>query len=690
LDEFLKRLKERKLVQWTLAYVAAAFALIQVLDVIGHQFGWPDAVGRAFTVAAAGGFFIALVLAWYHGERGAQRVSGPELLMMALLLAIAGGLLWRLAPPAPAAATGGPASPSGVPEVAPKTLTITRPARDTAQAERGSIAVLPFANLSADKETGYFVEGIRDMILTRLATIGDLKVISRTSTDQYGSQPADLKTIALQLGVASVLEGSAQKAGNQVLINVQLIDANSDGHLWAEAYKRTMDDIFGVEGEVAQTVAEALHARLSTAEQREIRDKPTTDAQALDLFLRAEHVFNEAGTVLAKIPEAIVLYEQAVARDPQFALAWARLANARAYQYFHPQGDWAPTQRAADLALLSAERALALKPQLPEANLAMGYCQYWVRFDLKRALASFEAVLRSRPNDANALVAMGLITRRLGRINEAVKYFESANMIDPRNESVLGDLTITEVFAGRYSVAATLNERMLSLDPGNVDATTSIAWQRIFLHDDVAGAVALLVGSSPRIVLQRAEFLEWQKHYHEAIALVESVPDTPENFVGVPKAGRLGMLYLEAGQEAAAHPLLLEARRIIRSRSEQVPDDHPQAAALRLYTACFDAALGDHEAALEATRRALALPVAQAQNNYLGWIGANEMAMHVYALAHRADLVLQLIEQHFQQSSGYVVSRAWLRLGPELEPIRSDPGFQALLKAHPGSGDVSD
>jgi len=292
--ELFQRLRERKLVQWALAYGAAAFALIQVLDVIGHQFGWPDAVGRAFTVAAAGGFFIALVLAWYHGERGAQRVSGTELLIVSVLLAIGGGLLWRLAPRSSDASRG-----------EPRYVAAT-------VADRKSIAVLPFVNLSSDKDSAYFADGIRDMILTKLAVIGDLKVISRTSTDKYGNRPDDLKTVALQLGVASVLEGSVQKSGNQVLINLQLISASNDQHLWAEAYKRTLDDIFGVEGEVAQTVAEALHAKLNDAEQKAVAAKPTTNREALDLFLRAEQLRNEGEEkeAPAQLNEAVALYER--------------------------------------------------------------------------------------------------------------------------------------------------------------------------------------------------------------------------------------------------------------------------------------------------------------------------------------------------------------------------------------------
>src|SRR5690348_5156755 len=260
--EFLVRLKQRKLVQWALAYVAFAFAVIQVVDVIAQRFAWPGQIEKLLILALAVGFLVALVLAWYHGERGAQKVSGTEIVILALLLAIGGGLLWRFERNAP---SSGPAVAQRNP-----ITTVTSASAQTAPIPAKSIAVLPFENLSGDKDNAYFADGIQDLILTKLADIGDLKVISRTSTAKYQSHPDNLKIIAQQLGVAAILEGSVQKAGDQVLINVQLIDARSDNHLWAESYTRTLDNIFGVEGEVAQKVADALQAKLTSTEQQNV------------------------------------------------------------------------------------------------------------------------------------------------------------------------------------------------------------------------------------------------------------------------------------------------------------------------------------------------------------------------------------------------------------------------------------
>ena len=215
MSDVLQRLRERKLVQWALAYIAAAFALIQVLDIVGQRFAWPEPVMRFAIVALGVGFFLMLVLAWYHGERGRQRVNGTELLILALLLGIGGLAIFKLAP-----------QPAGKPQASDKTAS-------SSAIPRKSIAVLPFDSLSEDKDNAYFASGMQDMILTKLAGIGDLKVISRTSTEKYKSHPDNLKDIGRELGVATLLEGSVQKSGKDVLINVQLIDAATDNHLWA-------------------------------------------------------------------------------------------------------------------------------------------------------------------------------------------------------------------------------------------------------------------------------------------------------------------------------------------------------------------------------------------------------------------------------------------------------------------------
>src|SRR5574337_1133530 len=312
MTDFLTRLKQRKLVQWALAYVAFAFALLQGIDIVAQRFGWPESAERILILALCIGFFVALVLAWYHGERGAQRVSSTELVILALLLAIGGGLLWRFA---------------------------------------------------------------------------------RAPTETSASRPENLKQVATDLGAAHILEGSVQRSGDKALINLQLIDARSDTHLWAESYERQVADVFSVEREVAGVVATALRAKLLPAERASIGQAPSANPQAMDLFLRGEfetRVFI-ASTADVDVRAAISHYEQAVAADPQFALAWARLADTRLLLYW--SGNAAvPDQALAVSARSAANRAVQLAPDLPEAGLAMAQIKYRLDLDYAGALVAFNAV----------------------------------------------------------------------------------------------------------------------------------------------------------------------------------------------------------------------------------------------------------------------------------------------------------
>src|SRR5690348_15754173 len=412
MSEFLIRLKQRKLVQWALAYVAAAWAVLQALGLAVDSYDWPHGVMRVAFAVIALGFVVALVLAWYHGERGAQRVSGAELLLIALVLAIGGGLLWRF-------------------ERAPNALAVAARTRSPDAAQLStlpivaipakSIAVLPFENLSEDKGNAYFADGMQDLILTKLADIGDLKVISRTSTAKYESHPDNLKVIAQQLGVASILEGSVQKAGNQVLINVQLINASSDSHIWAESYMRTLDNIFGVEGEVAQKVADALQAKLTPKETAQLATAMSSDAAANDLFLRAEYFANQGNTDYdpTSFRRAIPIYRQALAKDSGFALARARLSFAESGAVWFGSGEGDIRRLIAD-AQAQAEQALAQQPRLVAAQVAIGYSAYWGRGDFVKALQAFDAALALRPNDADALSGKSFVLRRQGDFAAAI------------------------------------------------------------------------------------------------------------------------------------------------------------------------------------------------------------------------------------------------------------------------------
>ncbi|HVF34712.1 MAG TPA: hypothetical protein VND91_05255, partial [Candidatus Saccharimonadia bacterium] len=378
--DLLQRLRQRKLGQWALAYAAAAWLLLQVLGLAADSYEWPRTVMRlAFGVVVVG-FAAALVLAWYHGERGEQKVGGTELLIIALLLAVGGGVLWRIerTVPVDAPAVDSPAGPAGA------------PARPTAIPAK-SIAVLPFANLSSDKDNAYFADGIQSEILTRLSKIGALKVISQTSTARYASSPENLPEIGRQLGVAHIVEGSVQKIGDSVRINVQLIEASTDAHVWAEIYDRKLVDVFGIQSEVAAAIANALQATLTPAEQEAVATTPTTNAAAYDAYLRG---LNFTLRPIESLVRARDRFAEAVRLDPGFAEAWTRLAETQSLLYFN-----FVERTPAALALMqqSAETVARLRPDSGEAWLALGYYRYRGLRDYPGGKAAFEQALARRP-----------------------------------------------------------------------------------------------------------------------------------------------------------------------------------------------------------------------------------------------------------------------------------------------------
>jgi len=302
-DAFLQRLRERKLVQWALAYVAAAFALLQAFDIVGQQFGWPESVRRGITIALAIGFFITIVLAWYHGERGAQRMSGTELLLVALLLAIGGTLLWRFAPVAPGSETRVAAASLG----------------------ENSTAVLPFVNMSGDKGNEYFSDGMTETLLDRLAQVPQLKVAARTSSFSFKGKAEDVRQIGLALGVATVVEGSVQQAGDTLRITAQLVRAVDGSHLWSKHFDRKAADLFAIQDEIAGAVTEALVGELLPNTRAILAKGGTKDLAAYDAYTRGLHQIDLNS--FDSVQQAQILLQQALARDPDYVDAMLALVN---------------------------------------------------------------------------------------------------------------------------------------------------------------------------------------------------------------------------------------------------------------------------------------------------------------------------------------------------------------------------
>ena len=670
---FLARLKQRKLVQWALAYIAFAFALLQGVDIVAQRFAWPDQLERILILALAVGFFVALVLAWYHGERGAQKVSSTEIVILALLLAIGGGLLWRFERATPATS---PETAQRNPGTSAVTQAVPIPAK--------SIAVLPFENLSQDKDNAYFADGMQDLILTKLADIGDLKVISRTSTAKYESHPDNLKVIAQQLGVAAILEGSVQKAGNQVLINVQLINASSDSHIWAESYTRTLDNIFGVEGEVAQKVADALQAKLTSKETAQLATAMSSDAAANDLFLRAEYFANQGNTTYdpTSFRRAIPIYQQALAKDSGFALARARLSFAESGAVWFGSGEGDIRRLIAD-AQAQAEQALAQQPRLVAAQVAIGYSAYWGRGDFVKALQAFDAALALRPNDADALSGKGFVLRRQGDFAAAIAALTRALELDPRNIHLLNSLGETFSAVSRYAQAAPLFQRALDLDPENAQTKLDDSVNILASDGDAARALAAAQGDDPQLRWWRAKLLTFQRKYREALALMADTPETPSAFnyqVG-PKALLEANLHQLAGDAAQARTLFAQALAQSRARLSALAGAPIKQAFVWNHIAEAELGLGQTRAAFAAI--ATSQSVASRSGDRFFTPGIIVSNAQLYAKAGRADLAVPLLVQTFATNFSWIYSSpALLWLDPSWDPIRHDPRFEALQKQY--------
>ena len=443
MNEFLQRLKQGKLVQWALAYVAAAFALLQGIDIVAQRFGWPEQTMRFVIIGLSIGLFVTLVLAWYHGERGAQRVTGTELVILALLLALGGGFLWHFAGRSPKT----PAS--GAP-----------PAVDTAPISEKSIAVLPFDNLSRDPDNAYFAEGVQDEILTRLAKVADLKVISRTSTQKYKSAPDNLRAIAQQLGVANILEGSVQKANDQVRVNVQLINATNDAHLWADIYDRKVTDIFAAESEIAKAIADTLQAKLTGSERTAMAKVPTENDEAYELYLKGNYFWNKRTG--ADLRKAIDYFNQAIAKDPGYALAYVGLADS--YLLLSNYGAAAPRDSLPQ-AKAAVKKALELDNNLTEAHACLGLLSA-DDFDFQRAISEFERAIELSPNYAMAhhwfgdgpLMALARTDRSIAEGKRAVE-------LDPLSLINNADFGWDYFNARRYDEAIAQLRKTLEIDP---------------------------------------------------------------------------------------------------------------------------------------------------------------------------------------------------------------------------------
>jgi TolB-like protein/Flp pilus assembly protein TadD len=656
MNDFFRHLKERKLVQWAVAYVAAAFALLQGIDIVAQRFGWPDAIERSLIIAACIGFFVMLVLAWYHGERGAQKVSGTELLILALVVSLGGFFLWRFA-----AASRLPPNESSSPILAK------------------SIAVLPFENLSSDKDNAYFAAGIQDEILTRLSKIAALKVISRTSTERYKSAPESLHDIGKQLGAANVLEGSVQKIANAVHVNVQLIRAATDEHIWAESYNRKLDDVFAVEGEVASTIAEQLNARLTGAEQKAIANKPTQNVEAYNAYLRGLSIEHNEYDYEA-YQRAAEAYAQAVQLDPKFALAWARLAVIRSFLYFNfverPANSPAAVQEA-------AERAMTLAPEAGESWIARGAYLYRISRDFAGAVRAYQEAQKRLPNNAFVLQNLAFVQRRVGNWKEAEAEFHKALELDPRDVPLLCSIGGEFYnYLRRFDAAEAILNRALEIAPDSEEAHAYKAglFQSEGRLAEAARELARVSEDSTDdyIVGNRITQAMYERHFDRAISVIEkkisSIPpgQALDSYTELALV-QLGFCQEWTGRHGEAEQSFARAIQGIKPTPDTIVA--PEANGLPSTLALAYAGLGQKEKALEQAQQAVSDYATDAVQKPT----AVATLAQIQALFGDRDEAIAALPQLLQAPGGLTVAN--LKFDPMWDPLRKDPRFATLIAA---------
>jgi TolB-like protein len=552
----------------------------------------------------------------------------------------------------------------------------------TIPAPEKSIAVLPFENLSRDPDNSYFADGIQDEILTRLAKIADLKVISRTSTQRYQSKPANLSEIARQLGVTNILEGSVQKVADQVRVNVQLINAQTDSHLWAETYDQKLSDIFAVESEIAKGIAESLQAKLTGHEQQALAAKPTNNPEAYDAYLHGLALQARLGQSIHLALKTIAYFERAVQLDPNFSIAWAHLSRARAYLYFQRVDTARPA-----LAKDALEHAQRLQPNSPETLLALGYYQYWALRDYGLAKATFGTVSKLLPGNSDVAWALSAVNRRLGQWNESLAAVEAGLALDPRNGELLTTSAWTYALLRQFPMALKRYDQatdIIANDPDLISLKGGIYLAQANLEQ----AANLLSDISVETPFENAFFvkvteLRLERNYAEAIRLLQTrlaqFKFTSEIYKGTTQV-YLAIAQRLAGNAADAKFVAEQARYTLEPLCKDQPDNSNFAEWLGLAYAL----LGEKELAVNEANRAIML-LSSAKDAVDG-PGTEENLVLVQTIFGENSSAIATLRRLLQtpfQSQLYgpmPLTSAFLKLDPLWDSLRADPGFRQLYE----------
>jgi len=678
-------LKRRNVYKVAAAYAVVTWLVIQAASILLPTFEAPSWVMKVAVMAVVLGFPIAVILAWAFeltpegikrtedADASAQRAPRKHgwIYIVAIGAALSVGLFLL----------GRYTASHGISNEVGHSGAASLPQK--------SIAVLPFENLSDDKSAAYFADGIQDEILTKLASIADLKVISRTSTARYKSKPEDLTTVSHQLGVANVLEGTVQKAGNKVRINVQLIDARADSHLWAKTYDRDMEDIFAVESEVAQEIADSLQAKLSPAEAKTVTRAPTKDTQAYDLFLKGEFESRVANSNFRpeSFDQAAVWYREAIAHDPNFALAIAQLAICRLRRHWLTD----PLREAEVMEAGSlAKQALALAPDLAEAHAALGLFHYYGFREYEAALSEFQRAIELQPNNSLGLQFVAAVHRRQGKWDRALEELKRSTDLDPRNPNVVGTLAETYLVMRQWGEAEETARHALTIDPHEAlsmrvlllgclnrtgNAQEPLRLLANFPPDDLllpnTGTYEMVIGT-------RGETCVMGRDFQAALKAWESGASSTAN--ERQRLAAKATIHVLAGELSGAQPDADKVRELLEARLHEQPND---IRALRALSWVY----------LALNRRADAINVAQKTFDLLppekdAFLGCGNLASltEIQTQTGAAAEAVQNLKKLLSIPAGETISIARLKVDPVWDPIRNDPGFQQLLttKEHVG------
>jgi serine/threonine protein kinase/tetratricopeptide (TPR) repeat protein len=552
-----------------------------------------------------------------------------------------------------------------------------------------SVAVLPFQNLSSDPENVYFADGIQEEVLTRLAKIGDLRVISRTSTQGYQSQPGNLGEVAKQLGVANILEGSVQKAGNQVRVNVHLVNVQTGSQLWAETYDRKLSDIFTVETEIAKGIAESLQAKLTGREEQALAAKPTNNPQAYDAYLRGmafEARSNYSNDALFK---AIDFYNLAVRLDPNFALAWARLSGAHALLYSNRRDTTAARRDAAKKAL---EHAQKLQPNTPETLLFTGYYQYWALRDYGLAKATFGRVSKMLPGNSEILYALGAIARSEGHWNESISYWERGLALNPRNTALLTEVAFTYAALRQFPKAEKLYDRSLEILPNELSlmALKASIYQAEGNLQEAAKLLAQVNAQTNSDVAVRIKMTQSRLEQNpESLQWVQARQARLQFASGIEKASKqVGLAFAERvdGDSVHAKADAEEARNTLESLKKDQPENAFVAAALAVAYGMLD----EKDSALKESHRAMTL-LPSSKDRLSGPAFEENLALVEMLVGENGRAIKTLTRLLQTPYSGWLyspapITPALLKLDPIWDPLRADAAFQKLCEERHSAG----